>query len=52
MKKSWKVNSDLRTQDVDWTVANEVLNAAVEGGRQLQLEELIKNPYVRDTSIS
>ena len=46
------MNSDLRTDQVDWTVANEVLNAAVEGGRQLQLEELLKNPYVKDTSIS
>ena len=46
------MNSDLRTEHVDWTVANEVLNAAVEGGRQLQLEELLKNPYVKDTSIS
>lgn len=47
-----KVRDNLRSDAVKWAVANEMLNSALEGGRQTQLETLLENPYVGKTSIS
>ena len=50
--KIQKVRDNLRSDAVKWAVANELLNSALEGGRQTQLETLLENPHVGKTSIS